>query len=217
MKIAAHVPIWKRREVFTRFLELCQFETWVAASNPHDFEFCCRTQKVRDAIFVLNDMDLKCQSLLNAMKMKSDAEAVIFLGCDDFLHPDLYASLPELLKKHDFIAFKNIYFYESHRDRSWLWPGYIGRHRHGEPAGAGRVIRRDLLDRFNWKLWDGPGSEDFASWKTVLKHMRNPLYLDCTRPGFTFVDVKDRESATRVTQFSYLERIYDDAHIKSVI
>lgn len=218
MRVAAHVPIWNRREILTRFLELCPLDVYCAASNQEDFNFCLRNSRVKDATLTLNDMDLKCQYLLTHMRrFASTMDAVIFLGCDDFLHPEFYKALPGLLKEHDFIAFKNIYFHESHKNRSWLWPGYPGKHRAGEPAGAGRIIRKDLLDKFEWELWSGPGSEDYASWRTIQKHMRNPLFLDCTQAGLTFVDVKDRESATRVSQFTYLERIFNDAHIKAII
>lgn len=216
MKIAAHVPIWGRLGMLSRFLELCPLDVYCAASKQPDFDFCLKNSRVKDATLTLNDMDLKCQYLLNHMR-HFNLDAIIFLGCDDFLHPAFYKILPVLLQDHDFTCFKNIYFYEQAKNRAWLWPGYPGRHRAGEPAGAGRIIRRDLLDRFDWKLWEGPGNEDFASWNTIKRNMQNPLYLDCTQPGYTFVDVKDRESATKVTQFTYLQPVQDFKHIVEII
>lgn len=212
--IIVHVPIFGRRSILERFIEKCSFDIYAAASTPADFDFCLQEPRIKDAIFAINDMDLKCQALLTYMR-KIEPDAVLFLGCDDFLHPNFYQSLPRLLQNHDFIGFSNIYFH--YKQATWLWPGYQSARRKGEPAGAGRVIRRDLLDKMDWKLWDGPFSEDAASWSQVKKHMENPLMLDCTNLGCTFVDVKDSKSATSIYQFDYLQRVHDDEHVKKII
>lgn len=218
MKIAVHVPIFGRRSIFERFLSKIppKIDVYAATSTLQDFNFCLDNKRIKDATLTINDMDLKCQSLLSQMRGQN-IDAIIFLGCDDFVHPEFWQILPQLLITHDLIAFKNIYFHDTVKSKTWLWPGYQTDRRKDEPAGAGRVIRADLLDKIDWKLWHGPYSEDAQSWHNIKAKMQAPLFLDCTKPGFTFVDVKDKESSTKINQFNYLTFIQDDEHIKRII
>lgn len=131
-------------------------------------------------------------------------DAIILMGSDDYINEKGYRLILELLKTHDYIAFEDCVF--EHKGKHWLWGGYPATSgRNGEPAGAGKVIRRDLLDRLNWEVYTGSKerAEDYTA-HTVLKRNSKRRTTIGTKDGAILIDVKDSGSTTPLKKFNYL-------------
>lgn len=143
-------------------------------------------------------------SLDKARPLKTDA--VIMMGSDDYIDAAAMNLIQRLLIDHDYICFSDCYFDD--RGTWYRWPGYPAEHpRHGEPVGAGKVIRRDLLDKIDWQVWTKhrPGSVDREAHAMLSSKCTSMAVINCKRDGVMLVDVKDSYSRTPISKFDYLE------------
>jgi hypothetical protein len=134
--------------------------------------------------------------------------AVIMMGSDDYIDSPAMELIQKLLVDHDYISFEDCYFDD--RGTWYRWPGYPAKHpRFGEPVGAGKVIRQDLLDRIDWKVWRNTkkGRVDYDAHKVLSDAAKSVATINCKRDGVKLVDVKDAWSKTPVLKFNYLERL----------
>lgn len=135
-----------------------------------------------------------------------DPDSVMLMGSDDFIDANTYDMLRELLKTHDYISFRSILM--EHNGTRYLWPGYPNNSkRHGEPAGAGKVLRRDLLDAMNWQVFSGANDRgaDKPTHENIMRHSKRPIQVG-VEDGAVLVDVKDRHSLTPIKAFNYLQK-----------
>jgi hypothetical protein len=83
----------------------------------------------------------------------ADADAVLIMGSDDFLCPVVAgALLAACVAGVPYVGLQDLYFLDLPTGQLRYWRGYRGS-RMGEPIGAGRLLRRELLDRCDWTLW----------------------------------------------------------------
>jgi hypothetical protein len=146
----------------------------------------------------------KAQASLDVAR-DMECNAVMLMGNDDYVNRSTVELIKSLLCDHDYIAFSSILFRAG--DEFWLWPGYVN-HRKGEPAGAGKVVRRDLADAVDWQLFKGSRDigSDFHVHNILMKHAKSPVFIGVDNCAY-LVDVKDNESTTRLRKFTYLRRL----------
>lgn len=149
-----------------------------------------------------NIIPIKAQASLNLTRQVKH-DAVMLMGCDDYINLKTHLHIKSLLVNHDYIAFKNIYFEQD--GEFWLWPGYPGEYRKDEPAGAGKVVRADLLAEIDYQVFsDKDHFTDVDSHAKLMAHAKNPIFVDVVEDDLLMVDVKDGNSRTPLSRFKYL-------------
>lgn len=177
-----------------------------AYTNDEDRDFLL-SESVFSHIQMFNDISAKAQaSLFQAYEHNPDA--VMLMGCDDYIDQATFGIIVRMLQSHDYIAFKDCIFDDG--GKLYRWPGYPRSHeRYGEPAGAGRVVRRDLLDAIDWQVFAPTGMHrtDYDSHQRLMSTAKHPAFIGMNS-GARLVDVKDSASMTKVGAFNYLKPIY---------
>jgi len=155
------------------------------------------------SIKAYNHIPSKAQASLYAC-FAFNPDAVILMGSDDYINKTAYKKILELLPHKDYIGFEDCVF--DSNGKHYLWPGYPNGARYGEPVGAGRVMRRDLLDKLNWDIFGGSDDRggDAYTHKVLKKAARRFITIG-TKEGCELIDVKDKDSCTPVSKFSYLK------------
>lgn len=87
-----------------------------------------------------------------ARSMRPDA--VMVLGSDDLLSANAVTLLRDAALRTSVVGPRDFYFYDVATCRMKYWAGYApGHERYRRPIGAGRILRRDALDRLSWAPW----------------------------------------------------------------
>lgn len=206
MRIALTAPMYGRHDTVRRCLELNR------AVGIDEFVYCYHTDDDRkfciendvDCIKVnQNNISYKAQcALWYARRVFDLCDAVIMMGSDDYLDQAAYDLIVEKLVDHDYISFRDIIFESGGHE--YLWKGYAkGNPRHGEPAGAGKVIRRDLLNRIEWNVWSdyNIGRTDYVAHRMLITECTSSYTISCATDNVRLVDVKDRHSTTPLSRF----------------
>lgn len=158
-------------------------------------------------VYAENTILGKAQASLE-LSRSGHADAVMLMGNDDYVNAATLQMIDGLLDNHDYIAFSSILFRAG--DKFTLWPGYDN-YRKGEPAGAGKVLRADLLDALDWNLFRG--SRDVGADRhvhdLVMSKAKSPVFIGVD-DGAYLVDIKDNESTTALRRFFNLKPIAID-------
>ena len=184
-------------------------------AGVNDFTCCYTDSKDQELSMIISSEHLviapntisgKAQASLELCK-QVDHDAVMLMGCDDYIDKKALLLVKELLKDHDYIGFLDIYFRDG--GEYLYWPGYTSGNRIGEPAGAGKTVRKDLLERMDYKVFKdtGNGNTDLDSHKALIEYAKTPIMISCKAEGVMLVDIKDGESTTPLERFSNLERL----------
>lgn len=80
-----------------------------------------------------------------------DFDYLLITGSDDIFSPGLIESLAE--QDADYAGLLDFYFYDIEKDLLKYCSG-LQFNRKGEPHGAGRIIKRWVLEALEWHLWD---------------------------------------------------------------
>jgi hypothetical protein len=150
-----------------------------------------------------NEINYKAQRSLSVCQF-IDCDAVLLMGSDDYINASTLKRLKLLLKDHDYISFGSIVFEQG--KTKMLWPGYPQTTaRHGEPAGAGKLLRRDLLDALTWQVFTGSNNSavDYNAHNNITARAQSPIQVRA-EDGCILVDVKDADSMTPLNKFKYL-------------
>ena len=84
-----------------------------------------------------------------------DVEAVVVVGSDDLVQPELLRLYAEHLRRGArFVGLLDAYFLDLPAWQLFYWEGYSWA-RLGESGGLGRCIARPWLEAVGWRLWDG--------------------------------------------------------------
>lgn len=167
MKLAIVTGVWKRPEVFEIFArgikELYHFKdieivTIVAGSELERSKKMVLKHGFTYIEIKNNPLATKMNATLIVAK-QIEADYVLCLGSDDIIHPELMAKYIELMKQgFDFIGVLDFYFYDTKSKKAAYWGGYRDSKRTNHTCGAGRIISKRLLDKFNWKIWENQQS-----------------------------------------------------------
>ena len=195
MKIIAYAPVWGRHKAVALFAANClhnKVQGYVVVSNEEDKAWCEKLH-LKTTMYPNKDFGAKLQHGLNWLK-EFEWDACIMMGSDDTI--DGIDIIRNHLFTYSFIAFGDCHFESLETGEKGYWPGYTN-HRKGEPAGAGRIYRRPLLERMNFDLWTEVthGTTDSQPWQRVQKFTDNILILT-SADGVKLTDYKDKDSLT---------------------
>lgn len=184
---------------------------YYAYTTEDDLKWCRsnRVSHVRER----NSINLKAQASLDICFIDRETlsifepDAVLLMGSDDWVDGGYVDIVSDLLKHYDYIAPLNCYFKSD--GSLYLWPGYPQTSsRHGEPCGAGKVVRVDLLDELEWEVFSGSDkATDLTAHNRIMSKAKNPIFIDIVQRGVKLVDIKDSESTTPISRFNYLQKI----------
>ena len=196
MKIAVHVPVFGRRQAFSIFAEWAHRNDLspvvCIVSNMQD-QLVCENEGFAYVQSPNEPFGVKLQTGL-AYARRLDFDALLLMGSDDTL--DGLDKYREALDTHDFIACGDCHFQEIGTGRKGYWPGYTN-FRKGEPAGAGRCFRRDLLDKLDWDIWTGCPERGADSYQwTRLHTVDHSKKIFFKGDGVILTDYKDKDSRT---------------------
>ena len=97
----------------------------------------------------------KWQKSVELIRDAGDAEAILILGSANFICNDWVETL--MNEPYQAVGVRGLFFFDirpRNATRLYYWPGYTGPNRKGEPIGTGRIIKRELLDKIGWEVYD---------------------------------------------------------------
>jgi len=210
LRITFITGMWKRPEVFEMFakgIEKIQSQ-WsnmdiqcvVAGSEGvHSRSLC---EKYNFYYIETPNQPLARKMNTTVTKAKDlESDYVICLGSDDIIHPDLFAKYLELINDgYDYIGVTDWYFYDTNTKKSLYWGGYKEKWRKGHTCGAGRVLSKWLLDKWDWKIWEDQQSHILDnSMQDKLNNTGHRSYtFSLKKEGLYGLDIK---SSTNMTPF----------------
>ena len=216
MKIALHIPVWKRLEL-TRacyvglqrsIKEFAQegfdLQPWIGWTEP-EHQSLADEFGFRNVFCENENLGDKNQQLYEAMKAEP-WDWFMQLGSDDFFLPGVAKVYKEHMKEHDFAGFRQIYFLRAKERDGTLVQGY--------PCGAGRYMSREIVDACP-VLWTGrrrglDGMSNDAVWNNTKKRYFN-------MPGCYIADVKTEVQISEYHRYDkdmyYLDEVVPEAHL----
>ncbi len=167
MKIAIVTGIWKRFEVFEMFakgvhelekIKGIELITIVAGSEGVKSKKIVEKHNFHYIEMPNQPLAAKMNSTLSMAK-DMNVDYVLCLGSDDIIHVDLMKKYIELMSQDfDFVGVLDFYFYDTISRTSIYWGGYRDKRRIDHTCGAGRLLSKRLLDKWNWIIWENKHS-----------------------------------------------------------
>ena len=205
MKFLVLVPVYGRYDILKLFAEGLNvlkeqgydIEVLAVGSSTEDMLVC----RELDFMYV-NHRNILGEKLNAALKeaKKIDFDAMLMLGSDDILNAetlDFYQFA--FSKEYRFVGFLDCYFFNMDTKGLIKWNGYRGE-REGEPIGAWRCFKRDLIEELNWELWGNQHhSIDYTMWEKI-KSCRGILKTKL-REGMFICDLKTKANVTKFRKF----------------
>lgn len=198
-KIAITTMIWKRPEVF---------EIWAAGIKRLKKDF----PKINFIITVTGSEGGVSRKLVKKFKFeyheypnepigaKANArlqftrtfkpDYVLFMGSDDLISSATFAYyLKQIKKGYQEIAPLDLYYW--YKGQIIYSYGYQG-DRFGEPVAVGRMLKANVLDHFDWKMWDADAKRYLdGQIRNKVKLLEIPYcYYSCRQQNFCILDIK---------------------------
>lgn len=153
--------VWKRPEIsklfFDWYTELRKalpegdVLTMAVGGSPNDQVKHLVPEWARYVSAQNKPLGAKWSRVLDASKCV-EFDYVLILGSDDFLNAEGLAWMYKQARTGiDFVGFRDLYLVDSQTKRVVYWPGYDKGSR--ITIGAGRLIKREVIEATNWKLW----------------------------------------------------------------
>lgn len=209
MKLAIVTAVWQRHEIFEMFakgihelekLKGIEIVTIVAGSEGYKSKTLVEKHNFHYIEMPNQPLAEKVNApLLMAKAMNVDY--VLCLGSDDIIHIDLMKKYIELMnERYDFIGVLDFYFYDTVSNKSSYWGGYRDKRRENHTCGAGRIISKGLLNRWNWKIWENKESHVLDnSFQNKLNDTPHDSYIFSLKAFDLYgLDIK---SETNMTKF----------------
>lgn len=216
MKIALHIPVWKRLELtracyvgLKRTIQEFEaegmiLEPWIGWTEP-EHELLAQEFGFHSVQCENRNLGEKNQQLYEAMRA-TEFDFFMQLGSDDFFLPGVAAVYKEYMSQYEFAGFRQIYFFRRDNREGTLVQGY--------PCGAGRYMSRRIIDACP-VLWVGRKrgldgvSMDYVYSATKLKC----FYM----PGCYLADVKTEVGISEYHRYDndmyWLDDIIPEAHL----
>lgn len=200
MSIAIITACWRRPQVFELFLRQCrQLQpapvAIVCAGSPGDqCEELARSYGIRYAQ-VPNDLPTKWNHAVGMAAAVEEATHFLFMGSDDLMDQRMWTYYHQYTGAH--LSLSDLCFMDLATQRVAYWPGYVGR-RQGEPIGAAKLVRRDVLQAMQWQPFT-PGRPNALDYDMHQRVLQAGFTVDVvpmhTTQGLC-IDIKDRSSLT---------------------
>ncbi len=197
-KICIITGAWKRHKVLAaalgNWLSHHAVEV-VVAYSPGDpqVERTLRTYGVR-TVKVANRLGEKFNAATRAAR-QVQADYYLHMGSDDLVDDALWAHYANYQGTH--MGLLDWYFHYLPTGATRYWPGYTGA-REGEPIGAGKLVRRDVMEAIGWQPFDAkrPNALDYDQ-HHKLTTVAGPADLFRLRDlDAVGVDLKDDQNLT---------------------
>lgn len=225
MKICINIKVWQRPKVFESVLRSIRDQETkhdiliVCALSPDDPHIAENTESCsKHNVWSMLTPNLPLRAKGNMLCKFSrlfDWDYLMILGSDDVVGPGFFDAYPDDIAEG--WGWSDLYLYDPPDRRFAYWPGYDPAKRQ-ESVGAGRVLRRDVLDRLDWKI-HGDGNK-FNLDKSTTERLKR---IDVTIPhsklpdGVYMVDCKDSVSITKLSAFENLELMDVPAGIRGYL
>lgn len=129
--------------------------------------------------------------------LRGRADAVLSLGSDDFVSPEVVLAAREAMKTAPFFGFLDLYLV-GYGPKAYYTSGYKGR-RAGESVGVARTLSAELLDKISWAPWPRGLSRglDYGMMQrvhSVLPLFHKPKLVRMAEVGGRIFDAKTQEN-----------------------
>lgn len=150
-KIIVSTLCWKRPHIFEMFCKnmsrLIPKPHVVCAGSPGDE--CEEIAKKYGVEYIQWDNRKMGQKAnRSAMLAKGKCEYVLLTGDDDIISQSMWEYYNNFTG--EVLALLDMYFFDIKTQRLLYWGGYDSKERKGEPIGAYKMIRADVMDKMNW-------------------------------------------------------------------
>ena len=213
MKICINIKVWQRPAVFRSVLRSIRDQATV-----HELILCCGVSDddpfLRQNMATIEEfgahpfmvknspLSEKANELARLSKV-FEFDYLMILGSDDVAGPGFFDA-------YDFATeawgWSDLYLWEPKNDDDMLpprfcyWPGYNPQKR-DESIGAGRILRRDVVEQLGWRLHnEGAGDLD-ATMSARLRAIGIEIPHGKLPQGVYLVDCKDSVSITKMGDF----------------
>jgi hypothetical protein len=200
MSIAIITACWRRPAVFRMFLHQCR------ALQPQPVAIVCAGSPGDQCAALAQEYGITYQSVPNEMGPKwnhavamasglEQATHFLFMGSDDIMDQRMWEYYQAYTGAH--LGLLDLCFADLLTKRVAYWPGYVGR-RAGEPIGAAKLVRADVLDALGWEPFppNRPNALDGDMHARVLQAGFTVDTVRMSDTGGLCMDIKDRHSLT---------------------
>lgn len=207
LKLAIVTGVWKRPEVFKLFAKHTKrllksnidIQVFVAGSEGKTSEDMVR----KEGFFYVEMPNHPLAEKMNTplqMAKQWGADYVLCVGSDDIITPQLLLIYQAYMRaEYDFIGVLDWYFYDLTSKKALYWGGYKDS-RKGATCGAGRVLSKDLLNKWGWRIWENKHNR-------ILDNSMEEKLKQTTHKAVTFslkdfdIYAFDIKSSTNMTPF----------------
>jgi hypothetical protein len=208
MKIALHIPVWKRVEL-TRacYVGLQRIQKEFQENGAELVPYIAVSEDEHEQLaqefgwnykwFANERLGTKNNELLDWMRDFS-WDFMLQLGSDDFILPGGGAHIVELMKEHEFAGSRNIYMFRADTREGTLFRGYA--------SGAGRFMARRLVDKVQVMWTDRQVGLDGCSRRSVWEKTKVEPFWSQTP---TVADVKSSVNVSAFARYKYSPENYD--------
>lgn len=195
MKILIGTVLWKRHELFKKFVRHHnQFDAdiLVIGSDGNESESLCKDLGCHYLEHPNLPLKSKYNRRIDFFLEHTEYTHLLMLGSDDFIDPHAFNYIAKNCNLYDIISWSDLWIYGTHEDELLYLSGYKKNSaRVGEPYAPGRCISRKVMEELGGKLWDTTStiSPDRTLWEK-LKQFPNQKIIDAQSLGGFIVDVK---------------------------
>jgi len=211
MKVAIVSCVWKRPEVFEMFakgvkhlIANSKLEFVVIISGSEGDTSRNMVEK-HGFIYVEMPNDQLAVKANQPVLIAKDygIDYILAVGSDDIITPELMRLYEYQMKKGiDYIAVLDFYFYDTTSGRASYWGGYLEDYRKGHACGAGRMMSKKLLDKWDWQPWSSKHNKvlDTSIQEKLKATEHTESIFSIKEKGVYALDIK---SSTNMTPFAH--------------
>lgn len=210
MSLCININVWRRPHVFRNVLASIRAQVdapkieILCAVSPDDPDLLTNERSCYEfGAIPVSTPNLPLSNKANALTLESrkyEFDYLMKLGSDDVLSPNFVSSTLEHADGGYGWGWADCYFWGPIEKRLYYWPGY-GKRRQ-ESIGAGRVVRRDVLEMLNWQTHEFGLSRNLdKSFTDRLASVGVSLSFGHLPANVYIVDCKDEVSITPMEAF----------------
>ena len=215
MKVIIATMVWKRKHVFEIWAQAAR--DLIMANKKINIQVVCCGSCPEDREMVLEagftyvhapnvPLGRKAQRRLMACKgMQPDR--ILFLGSDDIVSPGAFTYIMKQDVEH--VASMDLFYWAEGR---LVYSHGYQNSRKGEPMAVGRCLKRSLLDRIGWKMWNRKMLRyiDKPAYLAVLSGRPTHHYYSLLKTKNLIIDIKTSENMTKFSmRLNYAETMID--------
>lgn len=129
---------------------------------------------------------------------------LLILGSDDLINIHLLERLIlEAEAGHNLVGILDFYVADVEHTKAYYWPGYNGK-RKGESVGAGRLIKREIIEATNYYLWTDHKNKglDRGMYKRLQNAGGKPFNFKTLHTNCRLVDLKTKYNIGGVEKYA---------------